>query len=161
MITIIAQTVLGLLSVGFIIASNRHIFRRASLGPQLSQMECVYYVIGAVSVVLAWYFNIRYASQYSTGSATSVWGDWVQYAKSIFANPAAGSVSQDYLIANLLLLPLFTIADGSRRGIRRPLLYFVASWFLTFTFAWAFYLATVDRQRRLVRSGSFEPSYLP
>jgi len=159
MITIIVQSVLGLLSVGVIIASNRHIFRRATVGPGLSQMECVYYVIGAASVVLAWYFNIRYAGQYSTGS-TNVWGDWVHYAKSMFANPAAGSVSQDYLIANLLLLPLFTIADGSRRGIRRPLFYFVSSWFLTFTFAWAFYLATVDRQRRLVRSRSFQPSYL-
>lgn len=160
MITIVAQTVLGLLSIGLIIASNRDIFRRARHGPLLSQLECVYYVIGTASVVLAWYFNIRYACQFSTGSATNLWSDWVHYAKSIFANTAASSVSQDYLIANLLLLPLFTILDGTRRGIRRPLLYFVSSWFLTFAFAWAFYLATVDRQRRLVRSRSFEPSSL-
>ena len=67
----------------------------------------------------------------------------------MFANPAASSVTQDYLIANLLLLPLFTIVDGSRRGVRGPWLYFVSSWFITFAFAWAFYLATIDRQRRL------------
>ncbi len=151
MVTLIAQAVLGLAAIGFIIVSNRQIFRPAPGGPQLSGMECAYYVIGIASVALAWYFNIRYVSQYSTGSENPLWaqGGWTQYARLMFANPAASSVTQDYLIANLLLLPLFTIVDGARRGVRRPWLYFVSSWFLTFAFAWAFYLATIDRQRRL------------
>ncbi|MDT5161597.1 MAG: hypothetical protein QOC90_1907, partial [Mycobacterium sp.] len=53
-----------------------------------------------------------------------------------------------YIIGNVILLPLFTIIDGRRRGIRRPWLYFVASFFTSFAFAWAFYLATAERQRR-------------
>jgi hypothetical protein len=151
MVTLIAQAVLGLAAIGFIVASNRQIFRRAPGGPQLSGMEGAYYVIGIASVALAWYFNIRYVSQYSTGSENPLWarGGWTQYARLMFANPAASSVTQDYLIANMLLLPLFTIVDGSRRGVRRPWLFFVSSWFITFAFAWAFYLATIDRQRRL------------
>jgi hypothetical protein len=151
MVTLIGQAVLGLAAIGFIVASNRQIFRRAPGGPQLSGMECAYYGIGIASVALAWYFNIRYVSQYSTGSENPFWarGGWTQYARLMFANPAASSVTQDYLIANMLLLPLFTIIDGFRRGVRRPWLYFVSSWFITFVFAWAFYLATIDRQRRL------------
>ena len=66
-----------------------------------------------------------------------------------YANPASSSASADYTIANVLLLPLFTIVDGRRRGIHRPWLYFVASLFTSFAFSWAFYLATVERQRRL------------
>ena len=51
------------------------------------------------------------------------------------------------LLALVILLPLFTIVDGYRRGVRRPWLYFVSSLFTSFAFAWAFYLATVERQR--------------
>ncbi|HEY0229334.1 MAG TPA: DUF2834 domain-containing protein, partial [Mycobacterium sp.] len=50
--------------------------------------------------------------------------------------------------ANVVLLPIFTIADGYRRGLRRPWLYFVSSLFTSFTFGFAFYFATMERQRR-------------
>ena len=40
------------------------------------------------------------------------------------------------------------IIDGRRRGIRRPWMYLISSFFTSFAFAWAFYLATVERQRR-------------
>jgi Terpene cyclase DEP1 len=146
MITLIARAVLGVATIALIIASNRQIFRRAPSGPQLSELECVYYVIGIASVALAWYFNVRYVSQHSTSWQNPLWGgdDWTNYASVTFTNRAA----QGYLFANLLLA-LFTVVNGSRRGVRRPWLYFVSSWFFTFVFAWAFYLATVDRQRRL------------
>lgn len=158
MVTLIAQAVLGLAAVAFIIASNRQIFRPAPSGPQLSQMEVAYYAIGIASTALAWYFNIRYVNQYSTGwgNPLASHGAWAEYASLMFANPAASSVSQDYFFANLLVLPLFTIVDGSRRGVRRPWLYFVSSWFITFAFAWAFYLATIDRQRRLGVHGQLD-----
>ncbi|ETW26585.1 DUF2834 domain-containing protein [Mycobacterium gastri] len=156
MVTLIAQAILGLAAIWLIVASNRQVFRRAPSGPLLSGMECAYYVIGIVSVVLAWYFNIRYVSQYSAGLKLWASGGWTQYAKLMFGNHAASSTSQDYLIANLVLLPLFTMVDGSRRGVRRPWLYFVASWFLSFAFAWAFYLATIDRQRRIAAHTTWE-----
>ena len=56
------------------------------------------------------------------------------------------------VIANLVLLPLFTIVDGYRRGLRRPWLYFVSSLFTSFAFAFAFYFATIERQRRRAQS---------
>jgi hypothetical protein len=156
MVTLIAQAILGLAAIWLIVASNRQVFRRAPGGPLLSGMECAYYVSGIVSVALAWYFNIRYVSQYSAGSALWARGGWMQYAKLMFGNHAASSISQDYLIANLVLLPLFTMVDGFRRGLRRPWLYFVSSWFLSFAFAWAFYLATIDRQRRIAAHTNWE-----
>ena len=64
-----------------------------------------------------------------------------------YANWASSSASADYTIGNVILLPLFTIIDGRRRGIR-PWLFFVSSLFTSFAFAWAFHLATVERQRR-------------
>ena len=65
-----------------------------------------------------------------------------------YANRPPSSASADYTIGNVILLPLFTIIDGRRRGIRHPWLFFVSSLFTSFAFAWAFYLATVERQRR-------------
>ena len=74
----------------------------------------------------------------------------------MFATPASSAASQDLTIANLVLLPLFTIIDGFRRGVRRPWLYFIASVFTSFAFAWAFYLATAERQRRVSGSVQFD-----
>ena len=48
----------------------------------------------------------------------------------------------------MILLPLFTIVDGYRRGIRRPWLFFVASLFTSCAFAYAFYFAVIERQHR-------------
>ena len=45
-------------------------------------------------------------------------------------------------------MPLFTIIDGLRRGIRRPWLFFLCSFFTSFAFPFAFYFATMERQRR-------------
>jgi Terpene cyclase DEP1 len=101
--------------------------------------------------VLGWYFNIRYVSEYSHGSTNPLWGQhgsWAEYIRLMFTNPAASSASQDYTIANVVLLPLFTIVDGYRRGLRRPWLYFVSSLFTSFAFAFAFYFATIERQHR-------------
>jgi hypothetical protein len=80
-----------------------------------------------------------------------LWGDgsWAQYIKLMFANPAASSAGQDYTIGNVVLLPLMTIIEGRRRGVVRPWLYFVSSLFTSFAFAWAFFLATTERQHRL------------
>ncbi len=52
----------------------------------------------------------------------------------------------------MILLPLFTIIDGYRRGLRHPWLYFVSSLFTSFAFAFAFCLATIERRRRHVQA---------
>jgi amino acid transporter len=65
-----------------------------------------------------------------------------------YANYSSSSQVLDYTIINVILLPLFTIVDGYRRGIRRPWLFFVSSLFTSCVFAFAFYFATIERQRR-------------
>lgn len=145
MVSLIVHAVLGIAVIAFIVAANRSIFARPATGPAVSLLEVVYYVVGIASVVLGWYFNIRYVAEYHVSNPAT---GWIDYIRLMFANPAAGSAGQDYTIGNVILLPLMTIIDGYRRGIRRPWLYFVSSLFTSFAFAWAFYLATVERQRR-------------
>ena len=148
MVSLLTHAILGLAVITWIITSNRQVFSRVPGGALFSPLEALYYLIGIASVVLGWYFNIRYVYGYAENP---FWGqgDWSEFIKLGYANPAASSQVADYTIANVILLPLFTTIDGRRRGIRRPWLFFVASLFTSFAFAWAFYLATVERQRRL------------
>jgi hypothetical protein len=153
MVSLIVHAILGILCIWFIVRSNPTIFRRAEGGPALSALEAGFYVVGIASVVLGWWFNIRFVTEYGPGTAlfNPLWGDgsWAQYMQLMFANPAAGSAGQDYTIGNVILLPLMAIVDGRRRGIAQPWMFFVVTLFTSFAFGWAFYLATVERQRRL------------
>lgn len=162
MMSLVVHALLGLTVIGLIVVSNRAIFRRVVGGPQFSALECAYLVIGIASVIVGWYFNIRFVAQYSRGSTNPIWGpgSWADYIRLMFVNPAASSASQDYTIANVILLPLFTIVDGRRRGVRRPWLYFLSSLLTSFAFAWAFYLATAERQRRLAAAATREAASL-
>ncbi|OBH01866.1 DUF2834 domain-containing protein [Mycobacterium sp. E3247] len=151
MVSLLVHAVLGFGVIGWIAASNSKVFARPAGGPLFTPLECLYYVIGIGSVVLGWYFNITYVQQYSHGSTNPLWGEhgsWAEYIRLMFTNPAADSASQDYTIANVILLPLFTIVDGYRRGLKHPWLFFVSSLFTSFTFGFAFYFATMERQRR-------------
>jgi Terpene cyclase DEP1 len=150
MVSLLVHAILGLSVIGWIVASNPQVFARPSSGPSLSPLEAVYYIVGIASVVLGWWFNIHFVQQYAHGATNPIWGpgSWADYMRLMFTNPAASSASQDYTIANVILLPLFTIIDGYRRGLRRPWLYFVSSLFTSFAFAFAFYFATIERQRR-------------
>lgn len=149
MTSLIVHAVLGVVVIGFIMKSNPAIFRSAT--PAVSGLEALLYVIGVASIPLCWYFNYRFVAEYGAAQTNPFVGpgSWMEFIKLGYANPASSSASADYTIANVLLLPLFTIIDGRRRGIHRPWLYFVASLFTSFAFSWAFYLATVERQRRL------------
>ncbi|MGH3558151.1 MAG: DUF2834 domain-containing protein [Mycobacterium sp.] len=150
MISLIVHAALGLTVIAWIVASNPQVFSRPSGEPWISPLEAVYYVVGIASVVLGWYFNVRFVQEFTHGSTNPIWGpgSWSDYIRLMFTNPPASSASQDYTIANVVLLPLFTIVDGYRRGLRRPWLYFVSSLFTSFAFAFAFYFATIERQRR-------------
>jgi hypothetical protein len=149
-LSLIVHAMLGVVVVWLVVAGNRAIFRRPATGPAITPLEGAYYLAGVASVLIGWYFNVKFVMGYAHGNANPLWGDgsWAQYIRLIYVNPAASSAGQDYMIGNVILLPLFTIVDGRRRGIARPWLYFVASLFTSFAFAWAFYLATVERQRR-------------
>jgi hypothetical protein len=154
MISLVVHAVLGLTVITWVVASNPRTFARPPGGAQFSPLECAYYLVGIASIGLGWYFNIRFVHDYAPEPHNPIWGpgSWSEYIRLMFTNPAASSGSQDYTIANVIVLPLFTIVDGYRRGLRRPWLYFVSSLFTSFAFAFAFYFATIERQRRHARS---------
>ena len=149
MVSIIVHFLLGLACIAGIIASNRKLYARPEGGPWLSPLECVYYAAGIASIALGYWFNIHFVlAAHGQGNLISGPASYPTFLREQFANPAAGSGNQDYMIANVILMPVFTIVDGLRRGIRRPWLFFLSSFFTSFAFPFAFYFATMERQRR-------------
>jgi len=146
MVSLIVHAVLGLITIAIIIRANRAIFTGTGPGP----LELIYYVIGIASVLLGYYFNTKFVMEYQPPHGNPIVGpgSWSDYIRLMFVNPAASSAGQDYTIINVILLPLFTITDGLRRGIRHPWLFFVSSLFTSCAFALAFYFAVLERQRR-------------
>jgi Terpene cyclase DEP1 len=158
MVSLLVHALLGLAVIGWIIASNPKIYARPASGPWLSPLECVYYAVGIASIVLGWYFNIKFVAEaHGQGNLVSGPASYPHFLRSQFASSAAGSGISDYLIANVILLPLFTIVDGLRRGIRRPWLFFLCSFFTSFSFPLAFYFATMERQRRHEQAAASAP----
>jgi hypothetical protein len=151
MASLIIHAVLGVATTSFVVWCNRRLFTGSWAGRRVTPLEAVYYVIAVVSVVLGWYFNIRYVQQFGARAS------WIHFTKSLFSNWAADSAAQDYIIANVILLPLWTIVDGRRRGIRVPWGFFVMSLFTSFAFAMAAYLAVVERQVRYDRAFPASP----
>jgi hypothetical protein len=139
--------ILGVLSTAVAFACNRHLFARGDIG-RVSALEGVYYFVGVTSLCLGWYFNIRYVHTYGHRAS------YINYTKMLFTNWASDSAAQDYTIVNVLLLPLWTIVDGRRRGLRMAWIFFVMSLFTSLAFAMAMYLAFVERQVRYVRERS-------
>jgi hypothetical protein len=123
---------------------NRRIFAGGGGGP-VTLLEAVYYLAGVTSIVLGWYFNVRYTHTYHDAN-------YWNYTKMLFTNWAADSAAQDYVIVNLVLLPLWTIVEGGRRGLRWAWLFFVMSLFTSLAFSVALFLAFMERQLRYNRS---------
>jgi Terpene cyclase DEP1 len=132
--------ILGIASTAVAFLANRRLFGESGGG--VSFLEGVYYVIGLCSLGLGWYFNVRYTHQYGHKA------NYVNYTKMLFNNWAADSAAQDYTIVNLLLLPLWTIVDGRRRGLRAAWIFFVMSLFTSLAFSVALFLAFIERQLR-------------
>jgi hypothetical protein len=156
MVSLIVHAILGVLVVLWIVRANPHVFARPAAGPAFSALEIVFYVVGIASIALGYFFNHQFVDQYAVAGGNPFWGpgSWQQFIALGYVNPAAASASQDYTIINVVLLPLFTIVDGHRRGIRRPWLFFVASLFTSCAFAYAFYFAVVERQHRHQRAAA-------
>jgi hypothetical protein len=150
MVSLIVHAILGVLVILWIVRANPQIFARPAGGSAFSALEIVYYVIGVASIALGYYFNHLFVARYAVPGGNPIWGpgSWQQFIALGYVNPAAASASQDYTIINVILLPLFTIVDGYRRGIRRPWLFFISSLFTSCAFAYAFYFAVIERQRR-------------
>jgi hypothetical protein len=129
-------------------AFNRRLFVGGAVG-RVSVLEGVFYVVGLASSCLGWYFNVRYVHLYGPKAS------YINYTKSLFSNWTSDSAAQDYITVNLVLLPLWTIVDGRRRGLKIPWIFFVMSLFTSLAFSMAMFLALVERQIRYNRA---EPS---
>ena len=153
MIVLVAHALLGIGTVWWLVRSNPDIFRRPAAGPLISSTEGLLYAVGIASVVGGYAFNIAFVHEYSSlsGVHNPLWGDgsWAQYIDLMYANPAAGSAGIDYTIANVVMLPLVTVRGARRHRITGPWLFFVSTLFTSFTFGWALYAATRERQRRV------------
>ena len=145
---------LGILTTAWAFVANRHLFTGGTVGPP-TLLEGVYYVVGVISLLLGWYFNIRYTHEVGANAS------YVSYTKALFSSWAADSAAQDYTIVNVVLLPLWTIVDGYRRKLRIPWIFFVMSLFTSLAFSMAFYLAFVERQIRYSAATSHAPSPAP
>lgn len=137
--------VLGIASTVVAILVNRHLFSGGAAGP-VSLLEGVYYVVGLCSLGLGWYFNVRYTHLYGHRA------NYINYTKLLFTNWAADSAAQDYIIVNVVLLPLWTIVEGTRRGLRWAWIFFVMSLFTSLAFSMAMFLAFMERQLRYNRA---------
>ena len=135
---------LGIVTTAAAFWVNRRIFTGRGAGP-VTLLEAVYYLVGVASLVLGWYFNVRYTHTYHDAS-------YWNYTKMLFTNWAADSAAQDYLIVNVVLLPLWTIVEGGRRGLRWAWIFFVMSLFTSLAFSVALFLAFMERQLRYNRS---------
>jgi SNF family Na+-dependent transporter len=139
--------VLGVLSTVLACVANRRLLVGSAAG-RVSMLEGLYVVVGVASLCLGWYFNYRYTHQFGHQAS------YVNYTKMLFSNWASDSAAQDYITVNVVLLPLWTIVDGRRRGIRWPWIFFVMSLFTGLAFSMAAYLAFVERQIRYTRAES-------
>jgi hypothetical protein len=147
--------ILGVASTAAAFAWNRRLFTSGSISGAAStsagrpsSLEALFYLFGLVSLGLGWYFNVRYT--HSAPHSAS----YVNYTKALFSNWASDSAAQDYIMVNVVLLPLWSIVDGRRRGLRAPWIFFVMSLFTSLAFSMAFYLAFVERQIRYTNANT-------
>lgn len=142
MVSLLIHAALGLLTVILYFRINGYLFKGGWQGSRVSAWEVVCYVLAVGSVCTGWYFNVQYMQTYPEQAS------WVHFTKLLFTNPAAGSGSQDLIVTNTFLFPLWTMLDGPRRGLKHCWLYFVMSLFTSFGFAMGLYLAVQERQVR-------------
>jgi hypothetical protein len=157
MVSLIVHALLGVASVALVVRANPAVFRRVPGQPLLSGLELALYVVGVASVIAGWSFNVAFVLENTDGWFNNPFvgdGSWAQYMQLMFANPAAGSAGIDFSISNVLVLPLVAVVWGRRQGINKPVLYFVVTLFASFTFGWAFFAATLERQRRLAQESA-------
>ncbi len=142
--------ILGLATTVVAFYVNRHLFATGTAAGRVGPLEAIYYVVGVCSIVLGWYFNVRYTHTYHNAN-------YWNYTKMLFTNWAADSAAQDYVIVNVVLMPLWTIVDGTRRGLKWAWIFFVMSLFTSLAFSIAMFLAFMERQWRYNKALAQEP----
>lgn len=131
---------LGVFSVVAMLVLSRRLYAPGSGAGGVSLLEFIYYITALAGLLIGWYFNFQFME---TG------GTWVTWIEDIFVNPASASAGQDLFLANLIILPLWTIFDGRRSKLPAYWLYFPMSIVTSFAFAAALFLAVRERQLRV------------
>ena len=134
--------VLAVVTLAGVVYFNAYLYKPSGKVSGVSAMEVVYYVIGLPGAILGYYYNFEYFQLYGTQA------DWIHFTRQLFVNPAAASVSTDLIVANLLFIPVWTIVDGRRNGMRATWLYFPLSLLVSVSFTMGVYLALRERQVR-------------
>jgi hypothetical protein len=140
--SLLIHAALGVFTIALYFRFNAHLYRSDWQGAGVTLVEGLCYALAVGSVCAGWYFNVHYVMAYPAQAS------WAHFTRMLFDNPAAASAGQDMIVTNLFLFPLWTIIDGSRRGLRHPWIYFVISLFTSFGFAMGLYLAAQERQVR-------------
>jgi hypothetical protein len=146
MLSLLIHAALGVLTVGVFFYVNAYLYRRDWDASRVTVLEGLYYLLAIGSVCMGWYFNVTYVFAYPEQAS------WAHFTRMLFDNPASGSGGQDLIVTNVFLFPLWTIIDGSRRGLRGTWIYVVMSMFTSFGFAMGMYLAAQERQVRWLAS---------
>lgn len=133
---------IGLLSIAAVFWANADLYRRASPAAGSSMLEASCYLIAVVALFVGWYFNFQYFRQYGDQVG------WWHWTTLLFVNPASASGGQDLIIGNLILLPLWTLIDGRRTGMKISWWYFPMSLLTSYAFAIALFLGVRERQLR-------------
>jgi Terpene cyclase DEP1 len=136
--TTLIYIAIGIGITAIVLFINRHLFRRGGL----TILEVAYYLTALAGLVIGWYFNLQYIAAYG---AQVGWAHWTGLA---FANPAAASAAQDLFLGNIIVLPVWTIVEARRSGMRAGWLYFPMSLLTSYAFALALFLALRERQLR-------------
>ena len=147
MVSLLVHAILGIAVIAFIVKSNPAIFRRVPAARNCRRWRSSSGSSASRRCPSCWYFNIRYVQEYAQNPIIGQ-PNWSEFIALGYANPASSSQVADYTIINVILLPLFT--DRRRPAARHQAARGCTSCqpVHQFAFAWAFYLATVERQRR-------------
>lgn len=138
----IFYTIIGLLAISLVFYVNASLYRPGSKAAGTSGLEAFCYVVALVALLVGWYFNFEYFRQYGDEAG------WLHWTEQLFVNPASASGGQDLIIGNLILLPLWTVLDGRRTGMKISWWYFPMSLLTSYAFAIALFLAVRERQLR-------------
>jgi Terpene cyclase DEP1 len=129
---------IGVAITAIVLFVNRHLFRQGGL----TILEAIYYLTALAGLVIGWYFNLHYIAEFGAQAG------WVHWTGLIFVNPASASAAQDLILGNVVVLPIWTVVEARRAGMRAGWLYFPMSLLTSYAFALALFLALRERQLR-------------
>ena len=134
--------ILGLATIAVAIYVNRRLFAPGNGAGRVTPLEAVYYVVGVCSIVLGWYFNVRYTHTYHDANYVELHQDAVHQLGRRLGRPGLRHRERGADAA----LDDRRGDDGS--GLKWAWIFFVMSLFTSLAFSIALFLAFMERQLR-------------